>query len=106
MQATARKIAIAAFAALGLAALSASPASARWHGGGHFGGFHHGFHHFGGFHHGFHHRHFFGPRFGFAIGAPYYAYPAYAYDPDCFVRRRVFINRFGARVIRWVRVCY
>jgi len=96
MHAAVKKLAIVGVAALGIAGLSAGPASAQWH--------HGGFHHFGGFHHhGFHH---FGPRFGFAVGlgAPYYA--PYAYGPDCFIRRHVFINRFGERVIRRVRVCY
>ena len=93
-----RRIAIAALATLGIAAASAGPANAQWH-------HHGGFHHFGGFHHGFHHH--FGPRFGFAVGfgAPYYAPYAYS-GPDCFIRRRIFINRFGEQVIRRVRVCY
>ena len=29
----------------------------------------------------------------------------YAYGGDCYIQRRAFINRFGHRVIRRVRVC-
>ena len=87
-------IALSATVAIGLA--TAAPASAQhhWHGGG------------------------FGPGFvgGLAVGAavgsaPYYGYGygygpgPYAYAGDCYIRRHVVINRFGARVVRRVRVC-
>ncbi len=96
---TLRTVALSALAAVLISGLSAGAASARGghHGG---GGFHSGgFHHFGGFHHGFRH---FGPRFGIGFYAPY----DYYYGPDCFIRRQVFINRFGHRIVRFVRVCY
>src|SRR5450631_4499571 len=69
----------------------------------------------------------FGPRFvgglaaGAVIGGGYYgggyygggyyggpyAYDGgpYAYGGDCYIQRQAFINRFGHRVIRRVRVC-
>jgi hypothetical protein len=37
-------------------------------------------------------------------GGGYYGGP-YAYDGGCYIQRRAFINRFGHRVIRRVRVC-
>ena len=37
-------------------------------------------------------------------GGGYYGGP-YAYGGYCYIQRRVFINRFGHRVIRRVRVC-
>jgi hypothetical protein len=37
-------------------------------------------------------------------GGGYYGGP-YAYGGDCYIQRRAFINRFGHRVIRRVRVC-
>ena len=57
----------------------------------------------------------FGPGFvgGLAAGAVigggyygggYYGGP-YAYGGDCYIQRQAFINRFGHRVIRRVRVC-
>jgi uncharacterized membrane protein len=57
----------------------------------------------------------FGPGFvgGLAAGAVigggyygggYYGGP-YAYDGGCYIQRQAFINRFGHRVIRRVRVC-
>jgi hypothetical protein len=65
-----------------------------------------------------HHGGGFGPGFvgGFALGAavggPYYDGGPYAYDygpypyaGDCYVVRRVFINRWGHRIVRHVRVC-
>ena len=68
-----------------------------------------------------HHRHGgggFGPGFvggfalGAAIGSPYYYGGPYAYDygpypyaEDCYVVRRVFVNRRGHRIVRHVRVC-
>ena len=47
----------------------------------------HGWHR--GWHHGWHHK----------WGGPYAYYPG-----DCFVRRSVYINRWGERVVRSVRV--
>lgn len=50
-----------------------------------------------------------GPGFigGLAHGAfaaaPYYGVPYYG--PDCYPVRQVFINRWGRRVVRWVRNC-
>ena len=39
-------------------------------------------------------------------GGPYaYDGGPYAYGGDCYIQRRAFINRFGHRVIRRVRVC-
>jgi len=35
---------------------------------------------------------------------PYYG--AYAYGGDCVMRRRWVVNRYGHRVLRWVRACY
>lgn len=51
-------------------------------------------------HHHHHHHHGFFPGFGLRIGPP-----AYAYGPDCYIQRRVYVNRFGERVVRRVRVC-
>ena len=99
MRATLKKIGLAAVMALtvaGTALVTAGAARAQhWHG-----------HGGGGF----------GPGFvgGLAAGAiigggPYYGggyYGGpYAYGGDCYIQRRVFINRFGHRVIRRVRVC-
>jgi|SRR5262245_46051285 len=33
-------------------------------------------------------------------------YGAYAYGGDCVMRRRWVVNRYGHRVLRWVRACY
>jgi hypothetical protein len=35
---------------------------------------------------------------------PYYG--AYGYGGDCVMRRRWVVNRYGHRVLRWVRTCY
>ena len=96
--------------------------SGGYFGGGHFGGGHFGGRHFGGGHfgggfrgfHGGHHFHGrgFGPfigglAFGAALSAPYYDYGyPYAYGPDCYIRRRVVITRWGHRLVRRYRVCY
>ncbi len=48
-------------------------------------------------HHHHHHRYFGG--FGVTIGPGVYA------GPDCYIRRRVFVNRWGEEVVRRVRVC-
>ena len=95
MRASLKQISLAAVMALtvaGTALVTAGAASAQhWHG-----------HGGGGF----------GP--GFAAGAmmgggPYYGggyYGGpYAYGGDCYIQRQAFINRFGHRVIRRVRVC-
>ncbi len=99
MRAPLKKIGLAAVMALtvaGTALVTAGAARAQhWHG-----------HGGGGF----------GPGFvgGLAAGAiigggPYYGggyYGGpYAYGGYCYIQRRVFINRFGHRVIRRVRVC-
>jgi len=52
------------------------------------------------YHHHHHHHHGFFPGFGNTV-AP----PVYDEGPDCYIRRRVFINRWGERVVRRVRVC-
>lgn len=79
-------LAIAATTAIGAAALSPTAASAAWHGG--WGGWHGPVvHHWG------------GPRIGFGIYAP-----AYAYAPSCYVARRWVRTPFGMR-LRSVRVC-
>ncbi len=98
MRASLKQISLAAFMALtvaGAAVVTAISAQAQhWHG-----------HGGGGF----------GPGFvgGLAAGAVigggyygggYYGGP-YAYGGDCYIQRRAFINRFGHRVIRRVRVC-
>jgi hypothetical protein len=35
-----------------------------------------------------------------------YDYSPYAYEPDRYIRREVFINHWGHRVVRHIRVCY
>ena len=93
---TIRKFGFAGIGALAVAvAVMATPnaAQARWG------------HHWGGG---------WGPGFvgglavGSALATPYYYGGPYAYDygPDCYIRRRVYINRFGERIIRHVRLCY
>ena len=47
-----------------------------------------------------HHHHGFFPGFGITV-AP----PVYDDGPDCYIRRRVYINQWGERVVRRVRVC-
>lgn len=46
-----------------------------------------------------------GSALGAFAAAPYYGAPYY-YGPDCYPVRQVFINRWGHRVVRWVRRCY
>ena len=88
-------LALAAFAAFGIASLDSAPASARgFHGGGfrhggfHGGGFRHGgFHRYVGFHHrhwGWRHRHF-----GWGV----YGIPVAAYAADCY-----YVRRYGALI--------
>lgn len=62
--------------------------------------YHHHHHHQRYRHH--HHHHGFFPGFGLMAPPPP---PAYYYGPDCYYRRQVFINRWGERVVRRVRVC-
>lgn len=52
------------------------------------------------YHHHHHHHHGFFPGFGITV-AP----PVYDDGPDCYIRRRVYINQWGERVVRRVRVC-
>ena len=108
MQASLKKISVAALAALSIAAATvatSSSATARpFHGGFHHGGFHHGGFHRGGFHHGRFHRGF-GPAFvgGLAFAAPYAGY----YYDDCAPRRRVVgYTPWGRPIVRLVSVCY
>jgi hypothetical protein len=89
-----RKFVVAGVGALAIAAAAVpSVAQARWG------------HHWGGG---------WGPGFaggvvvGSALAAPYYyggGPYAYDYGPDCYIRRQSYINRFGERVVRHVRVC-
>ena len=105
MHASLKQISLAAVMALtvaGAALVTAGPAQAQhWHG-----------HGGGGFGPGF----VGGLAAGAVIGGGYYgggyyggpyAYDGgpYAYGGDCYIQRRAFINRFGHRVIRRVRVC-
>ena len=105
MHASLKQISLAAVMALtvaGGALVTASSAQAQhWHG-----------HGGGGFGPGF----VGGLAAGAVIGGGYYgggyyggpyAYDGgpYAYGGNCYIQRRVFINRFGHRVIRRVRVC-
>jgi hypothetical protein len=99
---TIRKFMIAGVGALAVAAVAVpTAAQARW-----------GHHWDGGWGPGF----VGGLMAGSALAAPYYyggPYPyyysgpyAYDYGPDCYIRRRVYINRFGERIVRHVRVCF
>ena len=98
-----RNYALAGFAAAALTLGAVGTASAQHHG--HWGG--HGGH-WGGFGPGF----VGGLALGAAVGAPYYGgygyyggpY-AYDYGPDCYLTRRVYIDDWGRRIIRRVRVC-
>lgn len=94
---TFRKISLAAVAALAIGASSGAAQAQHHHRGGG-GGFGPGF--VGGL------------ALGAAVGGPYYYGGPYAYDygpypyaGDCYVARRVFINRWGHRIVRHVRVC-
>lgn len=74
-------LSLAAAAALGVAALVPTTASAaHWH-------------------HGYHHH----PHFGWVFAPTFYA-PAYAYD-GCVYRKRVVLTPWGPRA-RLVPVCY
>ena len=84
-------LALAATAAIGIAALAPTEASARWGGGGFRGGFGHA--HFGGG------RFVGGPRV--FLGTSLLAYSAY----NSCIRTRWIPTRFGLRPIR-VNVCY
>ena len=113
MRAAIRKIAIAAAAAVTIVgATTALPSTAdarwggHWHGGG--GHWHGGWGGWGGWG--------LGLGTGLAVGlaaAPFYGgygygpyYGAYANGGDCVMQRRWVVNRWGHRVLRWVRVCY
>ena len=122
-----RKIAIAALAAITIAgsSLTASTAAdARPFGGGfRGGGFRGGGFHGGGFQGGGFRGGFRGGRFGigagvvtdlaigglgYGYGYPYYggnyAYDDYGYG-GCYLQRRLFVDQFGRRFVRPVRVC-
>jgi hypothetical protein len=93
---TFRKISLAAVAVFAIGA-SSGVAQAQHH---HHGG--------GGFGPGF----VGGLALGAAVGGPYYYGGPYAYDDgpyayagDCYIARRVVINRWGERIVRHVRVC-
>lgn len=97
-----KKIALAALAVAtiaGSSAVATSSADARPG----FRGFH------GGYHGGFRGRGFgigTGIATGFALGGlGYYAYNGYGYGGGCYLERRVFVDRFGYRFVRPVRVC-
>ena len=115
MRVTARWIsaAVAAVVIAGSSLVASTAADARPFGGGGFRGGHHG-----GYHGGFRGRGFglgAGIATGLAIGGLGYGYgygyPSYganyAYNDfgGCYLQRRVFVNRFGYRVVRPVRVC-
>ena len=103
MRASLKKIGLAAVMALtvaGTALVTAGSAQAQYrHGGGGFGP---------GFVGGLAAGAVMGGRYygGGYYGGPYaYDGGPYAYGGDCYIQRRAFINRFGHRVIRRVRVC-
>jgi hypothetical protein len=120
-----KRLGIMALPAVTLAGSFAMTSAADARGGGGFrgGGFHGGGFHGGG---GYRGGGFYGGRgYGVgaglatglaigAIGAGYYGYPyaGYGYGAygagygDCFLRRRIVIDRFGYRHVRHVRVCY
>ena len=54
-------------------------------------------------HHHHHHHHGFFPGFGLGIGIA--APPPVYYGRDCYIRRQVYYNRWGHRVVRRIRVC-
>jgi hypothetical protein len=106
MRNSTRKIVLVAAAAAAVSLGSLGAAQAQHHGGGEWG---HGGGHWGGG---------FGPGFvgglalGAAVGGPYYdGYGyydgpyAYDYGPDCYLTRRVYIDEWGRRIIRRIRVC-
>ena len=104
MRTAVRKIAIAAVAIITIAGAATLPstADARWGGGWHGGHWRGGGSGWGlgtGLALGF----ATAPLWGGAYG-PYYG--AYGYDGGCVMQRRWVVNRFGHRVLRWVRVCY
>jgi hypothetical protein len=84
-----RRIAVATLVIAGVASMVGSAQAQHWH---HGGGWGPGAGFVGGL------------AVGSAIGAgPYYR--SYAYEGDCYIQRRVVINRFGDRIVRRVRVC-
>lgn len=118
MQASLKKISVAALAALSIAtatvAISSSANARPFHGGFHRGGIHHGGFHHGGFHRGgFHHGRFhrgFGFRPAFVGGLAFSALAApYAWDyyDDCAPRRRIVgYTPWGRPIVRLVNACY
>ena len=97
-----RKFALASVVSLSAIGMS-SGANAAWH--------HHGGHWGGGFGPGFVGGFAFGALaspYAWGVGPYYYGGGPYAYDygPDCYLRRRVVINRWGERIVRRVRICY
>lgn len=90
---------LAATAALGVAALAPTSASAF---GGHFGGPHFAGPHFGGPH--FFGPHHFGPRWGWGVGITA-GLVGSAIVADTCLRREVFDTPYGPQV-RWVNICY
>jgi hypothetical protein len=51
------------------------------------------------YHHHHHHHHHGFRGFGITVAPPVYG------GPDCYIRRRVVVNRWGERIVRRVRVC-
>lgn len=56
-------------------------------------------------HHHHHHHHHHGYARGFSFGFGFAPPPPAYYGPDCYIRRQVYYNRWGERVVRRVRVC-
>ncbi len=115
MRSSFRKLALAGLATgtIVLGSIGAAQAAGGHWGGGH-GGHWGGDGHWGGGWGGFGAGLAGGLALGAIAGGPYwagygpYAYEPYGYDsgPDCYLRRRIVIDRFGRRLIRHVRVCY
>ena len=93
MRASLKKIVISFVAVVSLIgatlATTASADARGWHHGG--GGFVPGF--------------VAGSALGAFAAAPYYYGGPYYYGPDCYRVRQVFINRWGHRIVRWVKRC-
>jgi hypothetical protein len=102
MQTHWRRIGVAAVAALAIVGFAGSANAQHHHGGG--GGFGPGF--VGGLAAGaVIGGGYYGGPYGY-YGGPYGYYGGpYAYGGGCYIERRVFINRWGHRMIRRVRVC-
>jgi len=101
-----KNLAMAALATLtiaGTSVVASSSADARPGFRGHHGGYH------GGFRGGFRGHRGFGIGAGIATGlalggAGYYAYNGYGYG-GCYLERRLFVDQWGRRFVRPVRVC-